>query len=352
MSLLLIQATHWGLALIPVLLLLAIFVWLDAFKLMSLPEVLVLLVLGAIGAGIAWPISGRLLDTLPIGFSIYSRFVAPWIEEAIKAAIIVGLFRFNRIGYKLDAVISGFAIGAGFSVIENIIYLQLFPNYSAGTWLVRGVGTAVMHGTTLALLAAIAHELAERETRGAAADFDFNLAWFVPGYLLAVALHTAFNQFPDRPLIAMLGAIIVAPLALISIFYFGTAEAQRWLIAECAAHHVQLETLRSGGWPDSPAGRKVAALAARLGPEGSRRIRRYWELQAWLVMMAEETMIEEAEDAKLSADSGEVDAAFAELAGLKRALGKSTYSALNALLPFSRNDFWEVSELKQRLGRG
>ena len=63
---------------------------------------------------------------------------------------MIGLFWFNRIGYKLDAVISGFAIGAGFSVVENIIYLSIFPDYGAGTWLVRGLGTAVMHGTTLA----------------------------------------------------------------------------------------------------------------------------------------------------------------------------------------------------------
>ena len=96
---------------------------------------------------------------------------------------MIGLFRFNRIGYKLDAVISGFAIGAGFSVVENIIYLMRFPDYGAGTWLVRGLGTAVMHGTTLAILAAIAHEFAERETREAAGDFDFHLWWFVPGYL-------------------------------------------------------------------------------------------------------------------------------------------------------------------------
>ncbi|HEX3423614.1 MAG TPA: PrsW family glutamic-type intramembrane protease [Sphingomicrobium sp.] len=349
MSELLIQAAHWGLALVPVLVLLGVFVWLDAFKLMSLGEVLVLLVLGAIAAGLAWPVSGRVLDALPIGFSYYSRFVAPWIEEAIKAVIMIGLFRFNRIGYKLDAVISGFAIGAGFAVVENIIYLTIFPGYGAGTWLVRGVGTAVMHGTTLAILAAIAHELAERETREAAGDFDFNLLWFVPGYLVAVALHVAFNQFPDRPLIAMMGAIIIAPLALIGIFYFGTAEAKRWLVAEYAAHHVQLETLRSGKWPDTPAGRKIAALAERLGPEGAKRIRRYWELQAWLVSEAEEMMIEQ-ESGETKFDQSEVRATFAELAGLKRALGRSTYSALNALLPFSRNDQWEVSELRQRLG--
>ena len=346
----LMESAHWGLALIPVLVLLAVFDWLDAFELVNFKEICVLLLLGAIAAALSWPVSGRLLDTLPIGFSFYSRFIAPWIEEAIKGAMIVILFRMNRIGYKLDAVIAGFAIGAGFSVVENIIYLLRFPDYGIGTWLVRGFGTAVMHGATLAVMAAIAHEFAERENHEPASDFDFHYWWFLPGYLVAVALHTAFNQFPDRPLIAMLGAIIVAPLVLIGIFHFGTREAERWLVAEMAEHRAALEALRNGRWPDGKAGEKIGALASRLDEEGAKRVRRYWELQTWLVAEAEETMMEEATgDAEFSQQ--QVRAAFAELEGLKRALGRSTFTALQALLPFSRNDAWEVSELKQRLSQ-
>ena len=349
MRALLTEGLHWGVALIPVLVMLAVFVWLDAFALMNVREILVLLVLGALGALVAWPISGRMLDTLPIGFSLYSRFVAPWLEEAIKAIIVIGLFRLNRIGYKLDAVISGFAIGAGFSVIENIFYLTIFPEYGTGTWLVRGFGTAIMHGTTLAILAAIAHEFAERETRSAAADYDFSLLWFIPGYGVATALHMAFNQFPDRPMISMMGAILVAPIALVAILSLGTAEAQRWLAAESAEHRAQVDALRAGRWPDGPSGVRVAALADRLDPEGAKRVRRFWELQAWLVAEAEETMMEEAAgDAEF--DPAQIRAAIAELDGLKRALGRSTSTALQALLPFSRNDYWEVSELRQRLG--
>ena len=350
MNTLLLDSIHWVVALIPVLVMLGLFVWLDAFALMSIREILLLLVLGAIGALAAWPVSGRLLDTLPIGFSLYSRFIAPWIEEAIKAVIMIVLFRMNRIGYKLDAVISGFAIGAGFSVVENIFYLTIFPNYGTGTWLVRGFGTAIMHGTTLAVLAATAHEFAERETRESAGDYEFSPLWFVPGYGLAVGLHMAFNQFPDRPMIAMMGAILVAPLVLIAILNFGAAEANRWLAAECAEHRQQLESLRAGGWPTGPAGQKIAALAGRLDADGAKRIRRYWELQAWLVVEAEEAMMEEAAgDAEI--DAAGARSAFAELDGLRRALGRSTFFALQALLPFSRNDLWEVAELRQRLNR-
>jgi RsiW-degrading membrane proteinase PrsW (M82 family) len=345
------QLLHWGLALVPVLVLLTIFISFDVFKLMSLKEIALLLILGGFAAVASYPVSGRLLDTLPIGFNNYSRYWAPWIEEAIKGAVVVALFRFNRIGFKLDAVLSGFAVGAGFSVVENIIYLVRMPEYGAGTWLVRGLGTAVMHGTTLAILAATAHEFAERETRGSAGEFKFNLLWFVPGYLAAGALHMAFNQLPDQPLLAMLGASMFAPLAILAIFQFGTKEAQQWLESERSQHRAELEALRAGKWPDGPHGARIAALAQRCGGEAGERIRRYWELQAYLVVEAEETLLEEAGgDAAL--DRTKLLGAVDELAALQRSLGRSTFSELRRLLPFSRNDQWEVSELRQRLRNG
>jgi hypothetical protein len=89
-------------------------------------------------------------------------------------------------------------------------------------------------------------------------------------------------------------------------------------------------------------------LAEWLPSESANRIRRYWELQAWLVVEAEKAMMEEAAG-DVSLDKDQIRAAFAELEGLRRALGKSTSTALKALLPFSRNDYWEVSELRQRL---
>jgi hypothetical protein len=200
------------------------------------------------------------------------------------------------------------------------------------------------------VLATIAHEFAERETRESAGDYEFSLLWFIPGYGVAVALHTAFNQFPDRPMIAMMATILVAPLVILAILNFGAAEAHRWLAAECAEHKQQLESLRAGRWPSGVAGERIAALARRLDEEGAKRIRRYWELQAWLVVEAEEAIMEEAAgDADI--DPVATRSAFAELDGLRRALGQSTFAALQALLPFSRNDLWEVAELRQRLNR-
>lgn len=342
------MALHWGMALIPVIVLLAIFTWLDAFELMSVRELVVLIALGGLAAVVAYPLSGRMLDTLPIGFSFYSRFLAPWIEEALKGVIVIVLFRMNRIGYKLDAVLTGFAIGAGFSVAENILYLTLFPDYGMGTWIVRGLGTAVMHGTTTALFAVIAHEFAERENRESKGEFDFGVWWFFPGYFVAVALHVLFNQFPDQPMLAMMGALIVSPIALMAVFHFGQAEAAKWLETEYAEHKLQLAALDDGRWPDGDGSKRVAALAERLGPERAEQIRTYFRTFAWLVVEAEETMIEESGGDAVF-DRAKVAAAFADLDSARAKLGKSNFAALDSVLPFSRNDHWEVSELRQRV---
>jgi RsiW-degrading membrane proteinase PrsW (M82 family) len=345
----LFEAVDWMVALVPVLVMLALFIWLDVFKLMTFWETVGLLLLGAVTAGAAYPLSGIFIDALPLGFSNYSRFVAPWIEEGIKGLAIVGLFWFNRIGYKLDAVISGFAIGAGFSVVENILYLTRYPELAANVWMVRGLGTAVMHGTTCAVLAASAHEYAERETRGAVAEFDFNLLWFVPGLLIAVAIHTAFNQFPDKPLLAMIGILAVAPFVIMAIFRFGAVEAQKWLSEEREETRATLAAWEAGKFPDDESGRKIAGLVARSDDKTAARIREYCQLLTWLVLQAEDTLHDQVEDTEKLHIEGK--SAFARLAELKRELGKSNVAALKAMLPFSRNDYWELSELEERLGR-
>jgi hypothetical protein len=70
-----------------------------------------------------------------------------------------------------------------------------------------------------------------------------------------------------------------------------------------------------------------------------------------LIVEAEETLLEEAGgDAAL--DRTKLLGAVDELAALQRSLGRSTFSELRRLLPFSRNDQWEVSELRQRLRNG
>lgn len=342
----LFEIVNWSVALVPVLLMVLLFAWLDVFKLMAPKELIGPLIMGGFAALVAWPISGRMLDTLPMGYSFYSRLVAPWIEEALKALPIMILIAANRIGYKIDALLFGFAIGAGFSVVENCFYLVRFPELSTPVWMVRGLGTAVMHGTTTAILAAFTHELGERKLRSQGNGWTFNLLWFVPGYLAATLIHITFNQFPDRPGLVMLATLAIAPVIVIGLLRFGEGEAHQWLVEESEDHRRWLEEWRGGGFPGDASGQRIAALASRASKAEAERIREYCMLMTELVLNAEEELM----DRDRQLEEGEAErlrAGFARLAELQREIGRTGLAALRRLLPFSRNDEWELAELRE-----
>ena len=343
------ESLDWTVALLPVLLMVVLFAWLDVFKLMAPRELIAPLIMGGFMAWVAWPISGQMLDTLPMGYSFYSRIVAPWIEEILKALPIALLFAANRIGYKLDAVIFGFAVGAGFSVVENSIYLTRYPELGVPVWMVRGLGTAVMHGATTAILAAVAHEFGERTFRRQGMRFAFNPLWFAPGYLVAVVLHIIFNQFPDRPGIVMVVTVLVAPLILLVLLRFGESETRQWLIDESEDHRRWLEEWRKGGFPTDASGQRIAGLAARSSKPDAERIREYCMLKTELVLMAEEELLDL--DRRLEPEQERrAVAAFARLGELQKEIGRVGFAALRRSLPFSRNDEWELGELQELIG--
>ena len=63
-----------------------------------------------------------------------------------------------------------------------------FRDAGLGTWIVRGFGTAIMHGGATAIFAvmSLSHARARARARRSRA--------FVPGFALAVVLHSAFNH--------------------------------------------------------------------------------------------------------------------------------------------------------------
>jgi hypothetical protein len=131
------------------------------------------------------------------------------------------------------------------------------------------------------------------------------------------------------------------------IFRFGAIEAQNWLSQEREVHRGALAAWQGGAAPDDASGRRIAALIDRSNPTTAARIREYCQLMTLLALAAEDALHDQVENS----DRVEVEAraAFERVAALKRELGQTQIAALKAVLPFSRNDYWEISELKERL---
>jgi hypothetical protein len=105
----------------------------------------------------------------------------------------------------------------------------------------------------------------------------------------------------------------------------------------------------TGRMEEDPAGRRIAALAARSDASIAAHIHEYSRLLTRLVISAEQMLLDQSS----APDRIEVDleADFARLRELKRNMGRSTVAALAEVLPFSMNDYWELSELRERLSR-
>jgi RsiW-degrading membrane proteinase PrsW (M82 family) len=334
-------------ALAPVVLLLIVFDRLDAFNLISVREIAIMLATGGAIAALSFVANWRVMDGFPIGFSSYSRYVSPIIEESLKAAPIVYLFARNRIGFKVDAAIAGFAVGAGFSVIENIWYLFAITDANLSAWLVRGFGTAIMHGGATAIFAMISHEMTERQAAGSAAHYRFNPLLFAPGLLAAMAIHSLFNHFPHQPLVIMALTLLLAPATIFLALIRSDHATQQWLAADKDAHAKMLADIRAGHFAQTPRGQTIDAIASRLG-ESASDARAYVELKTELVLRAEE-LIHAAQSGAPIAPSEQDQAKFAELEALETRLGQTTMAALAAPLGFTRNDLWELSRLRARL---
>lgn len=334
-------------AIAPVLVLLFVFDRLDVFNLITMRFIGILLACGGALAALSWLANWSVMDGFPIGLTSYSRYVAPAIEEPLKAVPIIVLYATNRIGFKLDAAIAGFAVGAGFSVVENLWYLAMIEDANVSAWLVRGFGTAVMHGGATALFAVVSHEFTERQVTVAAANYQFNPLPFVPGLLAAMAVHSAFNHFPHQPILIMAATMLLIPLTLFLTLTRSEKATQAWLKSDEAAHRKMLDEFRSGHFAESDAGKAIKSAVAHYGDAAAGSALAYAEAKMELVLRAEELIHASQAGAAVEIGAAEKEK-FAALDALEHKLGKAAAAAINARLGFTRNDLWELSRLRAR----
>ena len=204
----------------PVLVFLGVLVLMDSFKL-ARPNAIA----AALGWGVlAAAISGMAQYSLPVAISdhAWSRVVASAIEETAKCSFIAYLIVRRRIGFPVDAAQLGFAVGTGFAVVENLEYLRVLSGAGFVLWLVRGLGTAMLHGATTAVFAMLSQTAAERHReRGALI--------FLPGWVAAVVIHTAFNVMPVSPLATTAMLLIVLPLLVLWVFHRSDMATREWV---------------------------------------------------------------------------------------------------------------------------
>jgi RsiW-degrading membrane proteinase PrsW (M82 family) len=323
--------------LLPVLMFLVALLYMDSYKLVSLKTVLWVIVAGGLCTITALYLNGWILAETGMEFKSYSRYVAPLVEESLKALVIVFLFRSSRIGFLVDAAIMGFAVGAGFALLENFYYLQTHSSANMAVWVVRGFGTAIMHGGATAIFGIMSQTLTER-------NLKINPVYYLPGLLAASFLHSIFNHFLVSPIIETLAVLLVLPPVLYLVFRRSASAMHDWLEIDLDADMDLIGMINSGDFSRSKIGRFLDDLRTRFDGPIVVDMLCYLRIYTELAIRAKGMLL--MRENGLEVPVGErTRANFEELHFLEKSIGKTGCLVMKPFLQMERKDLWQMKVL-------
>lgn len=322
-------------AFVPVILFLIGLYLLDSFRLVNGRLLAVCVAWGMAAAGLAFLVNEWAGSQFALEHGALIRYVAPVTEEFFKVLLLLFLIARRHIGFMIDAAIYGFAIGTGFALAENLwYYLQLGTDFHALLAIVRGFGTALMHGGTVALCAIVFIEGAHRNRA---------MAGGLLGLSLAIILHAIFNQFILNPFFQTLLIVSLMPLSFFLIFLWANQHLRQWLEVEFSQEVDMLGMIRRGQFRDSKAGQYLASIREHFPPETMVDMYCFFSLYLELSIKAKRNLMlkESGFPPIMEADIGNK---LIEFKQLRRQIGKAGEMALMPLVRMNYRDLWELDQ--------
>ncbi len=328
------------LGLLPVFLFLLGLLLLDSFKLVHIRRVLVAVLAGAAAAVLAYHVNSRLWPALEWHLRAYSTSIAPVVEELAKALFIIFLFRRHRIGFFVDAAIYGFAVGAGFAFVENAVIAGRLAQSDLALWIVRGFGTAVMHGGTSAIFAVLARGFLDRRPQRQGLAFAVAAA-------AAVCLHALYNLFILNPATQAAIILLTLPVVMVLVFQRSESRLRQWLGAGFDSDQQLLEIITSGQISDTRIGRYLHSMRSLFPGPVVADMLCYLRLYVELSISAKGLLLM-AEAGFPPKPAAGIREKFAELRYLEKSIGKSGLLVMAPFLHKSHHDLWQIHFLDHR----
>jgi RsiW-degrading membrane proteinase PrsW (M82 family) len=321
-------------SLLPVFVFLIALVFLDSYKLMTYRSVSMAIGAGCVTALVCLVVNSYFIDVLSLPLRSYSRYVAPVIEESLKAIFIIYLMKRRQIGFAVDAAIYGFAVGAGFALVENGHYLLELEDSNIVLWLIRGFGTAVVHSGTTAIFAIVAKGLSNKRS---AADHRV----IIPSLLLAMIVHSAFNHFVFSPIVNTMILLVMMPLIVIIVFERSERSTRSWLGAGMDADMELLESIVSGKIRETRIGQYLERLKDRFPGEVLGDMLCLLRIHTELALGAKGILLARKTGMILPPDQDTKDK-FSELSYLEKNIGKTGRLAILPLIHSSSRNLWKI----------
>jgi protease PrsW len=334
------SAINIVIALAPVVLFLAALWLMDSFRLVPPASIAVALAWGALSAAALLWGHEWLRQVGHIPATTFSRYIAPLTEETAKALLLAALVAAARVGFLVDAAVQGFAVGTGFALVENLVYLHTMPEASLALWVVRGLGTAMLQGATTAIFAMISKTLADRHTGRLALAL-------VPGWAAAVAIHSTFNHRLLPPVAQMLVLLIVLPLLVLWVFARSERATREWIGAGLDLDFALLDLVASEQFALTRFGQYLMDLRTRMPAAVVVDMFCLLRLELELSIHAKAFLLAREAGVDVPADE-DLGASLAERDYLKQSIGKMGLLALKPLQVTGHRDRWHRHLLQQR----
>ena len=324
------------LSILPVLLFLVFLFLMDSFRLVHEKRVALAIAWGCVCALVSYVINTLQMETSGRSFDLYSSYLAPAIEETLKSGIIFYYISKKKIGFMIDAAIYGFATGAGFALCENLFYVFSLEETSLLTWIIRGFGTAVMHGGCTALFAIIYLAAKSRDKMVTAMLFA--------GLGLAYVVHSLFNHFYFHPIVQTLVIIISLPVLFVVVFRYNETLLRNWMELELSSEVEMLKMIRQGRFSGTKAGEYLASLKERFSGEVVLDMYCYLQLYMELSLKAKRNIMLRESGLPLPSEEGIVGK-LDELKALRKTIGPVGELSLSPLIRMNYRDIWKLNQL-------
>lgn len=324
---------QYALALLPVVVFLLGLLYLDTFKLVPRRRVLMALIAGGLAAFASYIINSAAISMSKMGLLSFSILIAPLIEEPLKAIYVVFAQSTRRTGFLIDGAILGFASGAGFSIVENLYYLNQISGAPTLVWVIRGFGTAVMHGGTTAILAVLLRYLYELH------GFASWRLW-IPVIFIPAICHAAFNRFMSNPILATIAVLVLLPLLMRKVYIFGEKKLRRWLGHGFDLDTELLDLINSGQVSDTPLGKYLLSLKESFPAYRVADMLVLLKLQTELSIRAKGMLILREHGLEASPDP-ELKGKLEEVRWLEKNIGRAGILAMRPVCRWTGSNQWQ-----------
>jgi RsiW-degrading membrane proteinase PrsW (M82 family) len=322
-------------ALSPVILFLLLLIYLDSFKLVKKSVLGFAFIFGTVSAGMSYLSSIYFQTYISDDHNLYVRIIGPLIEEFFKYSFVIFLLRKRYFAFIIDAAIYGFAIGAGFSLIENIFYIELLKDPDLTVWFVRGVGTALMHGACTSIASLILITFLNTKS---------NLFYFI-GLLFAYTIHIFYNSFFFNPLISVSIVLLGFTLTLMFLFNYNQISIEKWINSEFDSEIELLQFIKSGNLSGSHIGKYILSIKDKFSSFIIFDMICLINLNLELSIRAKTNIMLKQNEITIPEDK-DLEGILIEYKELQKRIGKTGMIALKPILQISHRDLWKLKVLK------